>query len=395
MADDALVAALFAFDDADPALERVPISARRALDLSGWRVSLDAWRAMPWESRRRVTLAGTAEIVDPFVVEEGVRRAGASVMRVRPAPDPDAVKPPQDLMSALEPGRSLHARSWAGLRGLQRYALLHAPRQAPDKAYLHDVFDEIFPQRPTSPLPPPAARTKIMPNTISSPPSTHDAPLRSRPPTTQAPAPATDRGARQSSLLPPDYDRTTYPGSIPVPIPGPPRLPSDVPIPRPLSAPPSTHLTAAGEVHMVDVGAKTATARRAVATASVRMRPETLARVARHDVEKGEVLATARIAGIQAAKRTPELIPLCHGISLTRVEVHLDLDAANHRIHATAVAEAFDRTGAEMEAMVAATVACLTIYDMLKGVDRDMTIESVRLLEKSGGRTGAWRREGK
>jgi cyclic pyranopterin phosphate synthase len=389
MADDALAAALFAFDDADPALERVPISARRALDLSGWRVALDAWRAMPWDSRRRVTLAGTAEIVDPFVVEEAVRRAGGSVVRVRPAPDPDPARPPQELLSALEPGRSLDARSWAGLRALQRYALLYALRQAPDKAYLHDVFDDVFPQRPTSPLPPAPLRGRNMPQT--SPPSTQMAPTRSHPPiATQPPAPSTDRGTnrRQSSLPPSGTERQMRPGSIPAP----PRLPSE--LPRAMSSLPSTHLTAAGEVHMVDIGGKQATARRAVATASVRMRPETLQKVTRHDVEKGEVLATARIAGIQAAKRTPELIPLCHHVALTRVEVHLDLDASTHRIHATAVAEALDRTGAEMEAMVAATIACLTIYDMLKGVDREMVIENVRLIEKSGGRTGTWRREG-
>ncbi len=394
MADDALAAALFSFDDADPSLERVPIAARRALDLSGWRVALDAWRAMPWESRRRVTIAGTAEIVDPFVVEEAVRRAGGSVVRVRPAADPDPVKPPPDLTSALEPGRLLHPRSWSGLPALQRYALLHAFRQAPDKAYLHDVFDDLFPQRATSLLPPAHLRARNMPQT--SPPSTQVAPTRSHPPLVPHPqAPIADRGANHgapaslpSSKPPQVSERSTHPG----PIPAPPRLPGEMP--RPASAPPSTHLTAAGEVHMVDVGAKAATARRAVATASVRMRAETLARVARHEVEKGEVLATARIAGIQAAKRTPELIPLCHHVALTHVEVHLDLDLSTHRIHATAVAEAFDRTGAEMEAMVAATVACLTIYDMLKGVDRDMTIESVRLLEKSGGRTGTWRRQG-
>ena len=130
------------------------------------------------------------------------------------------------------------------------------------------------------------------------------------------------------------------------------------------------------------------------AGAAVRMRAETIARVARRDVGKGEVLATARLAGIMAAKRTPELVPLCHHVALTRVEVHLDVDVPARRVLVTAVAEAFDRTGVEMEAMVAASVASLTVYDMLKGIDRDITIESVRLLEKSGGRTGPWRREG-
>src|SRR5688572_25275542 len=103
MADGALLSSLFPFDDADESLERIPIAARRALDVSGWRVALDAWRAMPWENRRRVTIAGSAEIVDPFVVEEAVRRAGASVVRVRPAIDPDPFQPPDELLMMLEP----------------------------------------------------------------------------------------------------------------------------------------------------------------------------------------------------------------------------------------------------------------------------------------------------
>jgi cyclic pyranopterin phosphate synthase len=391
MADAALDSALFPFDDADASLERIPIAARRALDLSGWRVALDAWRAMPWEGRRRVTVAGAAEIVDPFVVEEAVRKAGSSVVRVRPNPDPDPFRPPADLTSSLEPGRSLEPKGWAHLRAVARYALVHALKQAPDRAYLHDVFDDLFPQRPTSPLPPPPPGT-ASPETLrrragSAPPA--PAAKSSAPPSTLAAPASSTQPARET--LP--TDRPALLGERPGggSVPAPPRLPSDVP--RPASAPPSTHLTAAGEVHMVDVGGKPATARRAVASASIRMRGETLNRVARREVDKGEVLATARIAGIQAAKRTPELIPLCHGIHLTRVEVHLDVDLASHRIHATAVAEAVDRTGVEMEAMVAASVACLTIYDMLKGIDRDMVIESVRLLEKSGGRTGPWRRE--
>jgi cyclic pyranopterin phosphate synthase len=154
----------------------------------------------------------------------------------------------------------------------------------------------------------------------------------------------------------------------------------------------STHLSPAGEVHMVDVAKKPKTERRAVATATVRMHPETAQKIAQKDAPKGEVLATARIAGIMAAKRTPELIPLCHGIALTRVAVDIEVDVPGARVIITATAEAYDRTGVEMEAMVAASVAGLAIYDMLKGIDREMVVSEVKLLEKSGGRSGHFRR---
>jgi cyclic pyranopterin phosphate synthase len=151
-----------------------------------------------------------------------------------------------------------------------------------------------------------------------------------------------------------------------------------------------THLTRDGNAHMVDVGAKDVTARRAIARARVRMSEATFARLVAGDTPKGDVLAAARIAGIQAAKRTSELIPLCHLVALTRVEVTITLDGGVCVIDASA--DARDRTGVEMEAMVAASVAALTIYDMLKAVDRGMSFD-VGLLEKAGGKTGTWRRE--
>jgi cyclic pyranopterin phosphate synthase len=153
---------------------------------------------------------------------------------------------------------------------------------------------------------------------------------------------------------------------------------------------PMTHVNRAGEINMVGVGEKPPTSRRAIARAAVRMRPETAALVATGSAAKGEVLAAARIAGILAAKRTPEIIPLCHGVSLTRVAIELDVDPKAGRIHVVATAEAVDRTGVEMEAMVAVSVACLTLYDMLKSTDRDIEIESVLLVEKSGGKSGHW-----
>lgn len=152
------------------------------------------------------------------------------------------------------------------------------------------------------------------------------------------------------------------------------------------------HLGESGEARMVDVAAKAPTSRRAVAGARVRMTPAVLARIVAGEIPKGDVFAAARIAGIQAAKRTPDLIPLCHQIALTRVEVIFEADRAAGTIAVRATAEAFDRTGVEMEALVAASVASLTIYDMVKSADRWVTIDDVALLEKSGGRSGDVRR---
>jgi len=151
-----------------------------------------------------------------------------------------------------------------------------------------------------------------------------------------------------------------------------------------------THLDARGRARMVDVGAKPATARRAVAEARVRLAPGTLRLVRGGGARKGDVLGTARLAGIQAAKRTAELIPLCHPVALTDVAVEAEPERGGVRI--TATARAHDRTGVEMEALVAAAVAALTVYDMVKGLDRGAEIREVRLLEKSGGKSGAWRR---
>jgi cyclic pyranopterin phosphate synthase len=149
-----------------------------------------------------------------------------------------------------------------------------------------------------------------------------------------------------------------------------------------------SHLDARGPARMVDVGGKDRTDRLARAEAIVSMAPETLALVREGRAKKGDVLAVARIAGIQAAKRTPEWIPLCHGIALSSVAVEIEPHDGALRVEATA--RATDRTGVEMEALVAASAAALTIYDMLKSVDRLMTF-SVRLLEKRGGKSGTFR----
>ena len=152
-----------------------------------------------------------------------------------------------------------------------------------------------------------------------------------------------------------------------------------------------SHLSNRGEARMVDVSAKPATERVAVAEGRVIMASKTLALVRKGDTKKGDVLGTARIAGIQAAKRTHELIPLCHPLSITKAEVDIRPDADLPGLEVTARVKVAGQTGVEMEALTAVAVACLTIYDMVKAVDRGMRIEGIRLLEKRGGRSGHFR----
>jgi len=149
-----------------------------------------------------------------------------------------------------------------------------------------------------------------------------------------------------------------------------------------------THLDESGEARMVDVGAKEVTERTAVATGAVVMRPETLRLIREGGFEKGDVLGVARTAGIMAAKRTHDLIPLCHPIPITHLSVEFDADGADDRVNVTATARARWSTGVEMEALTAVAVAALTVYDMCKSADRAMRIEGVRLLRKTGGRSG-------
>jgi cyclic pyranopterin phosphate synthase len=154
--------------------------------------------------------------------------------------------------------------------------------------------------------------------------------------------------------------------------------------------PPLTHLNEKGEAHIVDVGGKMITARRAVARATLEAKPETVAAIAGGTLKKGDALAVARIAGIMAAKKTSDLIPLCHPIALNKVE--LEITAVGSEVTILATAETNDRTGVEMEAMTAASVAALTLYDMAKGIDRAMRVTMVELVEKSGGKSGEFRR---
>jgi cyclic pyranopterin monophosphate synthase len=377
--------AVFPFEEALPDLETVPIAARRALDHAGIRLSLDSWRSLPTDDRRRLVLLGAAADVDIEAVLGSLQWAVPPPESSAVLGDADPHVPPEELLRALEPTRTIDPKRWARLRALDRYALVHTYRRAAairSFAILGEVFDAILGRERTS-----------------------------------SPGPAAGKGPSNapSSRPPPHLPRD--PSSIPLP-----GFYSNVHVPSgperdgraehrgervdrgeradrgdrrdaPAHHPVSTHVGPEGDVRMVDIASKPATARRAVASGSVRMRRETVALVASQRAPKGEVLATARVAGILAAKRTPELIPLCHGVSMTRIAVDIDVDAATSRINVTATAEAFDRTGVEMEAMVAVSVACLTLYDMLKGVDRGMVIGDVKLLEKSGGQRGHYRRE--
>lgn len=155
-----------------------------------------------------------------------------------------------------------------------------------------------------------------------------------------------------------------------------------------------THIDASGEAHMVDVGDKAETVRSATATGYVRMKPETLALIRDGNAKKGDVIGTARLAGIMAAKQTSNLIPLCHPLMLTKVAVDITEDAALPGLRVTATAKLTGRTGVEMEALTAVSVACLTIYDMAKAADRAMVIGGITLLEKSGGKSGDFRHPG-
>ncbi len=153
---------------------------------------------------------------------------------------------------------------------------------------------------------------------------------------------------------------------------------------------PLTHFDAQGQAHMVDVSAKAETHRIARATGTIRMQPATLALIQGGTAKKGDVIGIARIAAIQAAKRTSELIPLCHPLPITRVAVEFEIDAASHSVRCTAQVETHGRTGVEMEALMAVQIGLLTVYDMCKAADRGMVMDGIRVLEKHGGKSGDW-----
>jgi len=292
---------LYSFDGVDATLDLVPLAARRALDVTGLKVSLEVWRALPLESRRALVAAGAGSVVD---VERVIGLLPAEqVSRIEPLSEPrEATAIPDKLSAAFGPARPISRALWQALSPLDRYVLFKvASRGDPERVK--------------------AAYAEIV---------------------------------GHSAL--------------------------------------STHLGPAGGARMVDVAQKVASLRQAIAETRVTMSTDAFARVKSATVPKGDVLGTARLAGIMAAKRTAELIPLCHPLSLTKVELALELDEAQSAIAVRATVEAFDRTGVEMEALTAVSVAALTVYDMLKGIDRAMEIGPTRLVAKSGGRSGDFAR---
>ena len=291
---------LYSFDGVDATLDLLPLAARRALDVAGLKVSLEAWRALPLDARRVIVESGSGPVVDAARVEAAL--GPQPVQRIERSTEPSMSAVPAELVSALGSARPVSQALWNALSPLDRYALLKvASRGKPDR--LQAAYAEIV---------------------------------------------------GHSAL--------------------------------------STHLGPAGGARMVDVSQKTASHRHAVAESRVSMSADAFARVKTATVPKGDVLGTARLAGIMAAKRTAELIPLCHPLSLTKLELSLELDDAASAISVRATVEAFDRTGVEMEALTAVSVAALTVYDMLKGIDRAMEIGPTRLVTKSGGRSGDFAR---
>jgi len=397
--DDRLSGAVYPFEDIGDDLALPPLAARRALDRAGLRLSVDAYQGLSRGARENLARAGAEEKVDPEDVERVARTASPPATRIKPVPDPDPLSPPEQLNHALGPRRAVTPAQWAKLRALDRYALVHVMRRSiahNDPGRLEAAADAILRHRQaadprTQPPPREPARREA-----------HDRESRTRERDRERDRdrdydlpPVLDFGAaRPRSDAPPRHDPVSSGGRSVDPRSEPPQaIGLDAPFERsPSSRAPgasvSTHLSRSGEVHMVDVGDKPITHRRATATGVVTLTRETAARLARHDTPKGEVLATARIAGVMAAKRTSELIPLCHNIALTKVEVLIDVEVAAGIVTVSAAVEAHDRTGVEMEALTAVSVACLTIYDMLKGIDRTMTIGDVRLVSKSGGRSG-------
>lgn len=403
--------AVYPFEGLLPELESPPIAARRALDHAGLRLSVEGWRSLSLDDRHRVTLAGVVDRVDAELVASVLRRSSPPPQRISPASDPDPSGPPEALAKALEPTRAIDPKRWARLRAVDRYALAHTYRRAVARSafsILGDAFDAVLaasvPPAPLAAVPQsPAPAVPYQPaGFYSSAPEGRD--VRDIREAREARDLREAATARAASF---DGSRVGY-----TPVPPPvqdalsPRTAVESVAPRAAFDPPgrgfatfpppagtlSNHLNQAGEVHMVDVARKPKTERRAIARGSVFMRPETLSRLTSREAPKGEVLATARVAAVMASKRTHEIIPLCHMVALTHLDVNIEVDAGAAAVHVSATADAYDRTGCEMEAMVAVSTACLTIYDMLKGIDRDMVIADVKLMEKSGGRSGHYKR---
>lgn len=291
---------LYAFDGIDETLDLLPLAARRALDVSGKKLSLAGFRSLTVEARRALTEAGEESRVDPTKVRRIVAPANPPALDMPAMPEPDAEEVPGRVLETLGSDRPLSGKVWSSLSALDRYALYKVTEK-----------------------------------------------------------PRQDRVAAAYAELV---------GSTSL----------------------STHLTPSGEVRMVSVAAKPATERSAVAESWVQMSADAFTRLRANEGPKGDVLNTARLAGIMATKKTSDLIPLCHPLALSHAEVTFEEDASNSRVRILCSATVVAPTGVEMEAMVGAQVAALTIYDMLKSVDRGMSLGPTRLLEKRGGRSGSF-----
>lgn len=291
---------IFTFEETED-LALLPLSARRALDLLGKKLTLDAWKSLPRETRKELIELGAQEQISAEKISSLLLQASPSPTSMEVRADPSHEQLPEQLSAQLGPSRPLSLERWKTLRSLERYAFRHLAR--PERRFQAcALYDEIF-----------------------------------------------------AALQP-------------------------------------THLDEKGEARMVDVAGKSPTKRRAIASASVKMEPAILSKITKEGAPKGDALGVARIAGIQAAKRTHELIPLCHTLHLTRVDVHFDLDIPTGTVLISVTAEAMDRTGVEMEALTGASVAALTLYDMVKGMQRDVQIGPIQLERKEGGRSGVWQR---
>jgi cyclic pyranopterin monophosphate synthase len=414
MPESARASHVYSFEEVGPELDLLPLAARRALDCAGLRLPLDGWRSLSVEDRQRLALAGVSVVVDAAAVAAVVGRSMLPAERISMVSDPDPRAPPADLIASLLPACPLDGAVWSRLRPLDRYALVHAFRRAltrADPSILEIAVEAILRSAVGSSANPPSsaaptakgpsiahAVAPIEPTDARADPDRagEASPVASSPDSTSMLTvavlahPRADAEHARAEHARAENARAEAGASKPR------KTMISASEPPPAMADPSglsTHLDERGAVHMVDVGEKPETNRRAVASAIVRMQPETAARLANSSTPKGEVLATARVAGIMAAKRTPDLIPLCHAIALTRVAVEIEVSESEGIVRVTATAEARDRTGVEMEAMTAVSVACLTIYDMLKGIDRAMVISEIKLLEKAGGRSGHFQRE--
>lgn len=293
---------VYGFDEVDDGLVLLPMAARRALDITGLRLSRSSWLSLPVTARREIVELGSEPVVDATRVAELANESSPAPEPTAPLPEPPADGPPASVVTTFGVSRPVSEAVWVSLSALDRYALAKVTNHArPER--IEAVYAEIV---------------------------------------------------GQSAL--------------------------------------STHLSPAGGVRMVDVGQKTPTLRKAVAESFVSMGGEAFSRLEHATAAKGDVLATARLAGIMAAKRTSELIPLCHSIAITQVSLELDLLPGEQRVRVTASVSTLDRTGVEMEALCAASVAALTVYDMLKSYDRGMSLGPTRLLSKTGGRSGDFER---